>query len=50
MTMDRLEMLTRREQLIEHIEAIIDDNLGLVEYKDDVTKQLCDAVCIHFPS
>ena len=48
--MDIKEMLTRREQLIEHIEAIIDDNLGLVEYKDDVTKQLCDAVCIHFPS
>jgi hypothetical protein len=49
MTMDRLEMLTRREQLMEDIIAIIDSNLGLVEYKDDVAKQLCDAVCIHFP-
>lgn len=50
MTMDHLEMLTRREQLMEDIIAIIDSNLGLVENKDDVIKQLCDAVCIHFPS
>tara|TARA_A100001201_G_scaffold297_1_gene728 strand:- start:891 stop:1046 length:156 start_codon:yes stop_codon:yes gene_type:complete len=49
MTMDRLEMLTRREQLMEDIIAIIDSNLGLIEYKDDVTKQLCDAVCENFP-
>ena len=49
MTMDRLEMLTRREQLMEDIIAIIDSNLGLIEYKDDVIKQLCDAVCKNFP-
>ena len=48
--MDRLDMLTRREQLIEHIKAIIDDNLGLIEYKDEITKQLSDAVCFHFPA
>ena len=47
---NQLEMLSQREELIEHLEAIIDDNFGLCEYKDDVIRQLSDAVCIHFPT
>jgi len=39
-----------REQLKEHIEAIIDDNLGLIEYKDDIIKQLHNAIDIHLPA
>jgi hypothetical protein len=40
---------TRREQLMEDIDCIIESNFGEVECKDDVTKKLCDAVCKHFP-
>ena len=45
-----LEMLTAREQLIEDIDCIIESNFGEVEYKDDVIRQLCDAVCRNFPA
>jgi len=45
-----LEMLTAREQLMEDIDCIIESNFGEVEYKDDVIRQLCDAVCKNFPS
>ncbi len=48
--MDRLEMLTQREQLMEDIDCIIESNFGEVEYKDDVIRQLCDAVCKNFPT
>ena len=48
--MDRLEMLTAREQLMEDIDCIIESNFGEVEYKDDVIRQLCDAVCKNFPT
>ena len=48
--MDRLEMLTAREQLMEDIDCIIESNFGEVEYKDDVIRQLCDAVCKNFPA
>ena len=48
--MDRLEMLTQREQLMEDIDCIIESNFGEVEYKDDVIRQLCDAVCKNFPA
>ena len=44
-----LEMLTAREQLMEDIDCIIESNFGEVEYKDDVIRQLCDAVCRNFP-
>ena len=43
-------MLTAREQLMEDIDCIIESNFGEVEYKDDVIRQLCDAVCNNFPT
>ena len=48
--MDQLEMLSAREQLMEDIDCIIESNFGEVEYKDDVIRQLCDAVCKNFPT
>ena len=48
-TMNQLEMLSAREQLMEDIDCIIESNFGEVEYKDDVIRQLCDAVCRNFP-
>jgi len=45
-----LEMLSQREQLMEDIENIIESNFGEVEYKDDVIRMLCDAVCANFPT
>ena len=45
-----LEMLTARKQLMEDIDCIIESNFGEVEYKDDVIRQLCDAVCRNFPT
>ena len=45
-----LEMLIAREQLMEDIDCIIESNFGEVEYKDDVIRQLCDAVCRNFPA
>lgn len=47
---DTIETLTRREQLMEDIDCIIESNFGEVDYKDDVVRQLCDAVCKHFPT
>ena len=47
---ENLEMLTAREQLMEDIDCIIESNFGEVEYKDDVIRQLCDAVCKNFPT
>jgi flagellar biosynthesis/type III secretory pathway protein FliH len=44
-----LETLNKREQLMEDIDCIIEANFGEVEYKDDVIRQLCDAVCRNFP-
>ena len=44
-----LETLNKREQLMEDIDCIIESNFGEVEYKDDVIRQLCDAVCRNFP-
>ena len=46
---NNLGQLTAREQLMEDIDCIIEANFGEVEYKDDVIRQLCDAVCAHFP-
>ena len=48
--MNNLEMLSQREQLMEDIDCIIESNFGEVEYKDDVIRQLCDAVCQNFPT
>ena len=47
---NQLEMLSQREQLMEDIENIIESNFGEVEYKDDVIRMLCDAVCTNFPT
>mgnify|MGYP003993381539 CR=1 FL=1 len=47
---NQLEMLSQREQLMEDIENIIESNFGEVEYKDDVIRMLCDAVCANFPT
>ena len=46
----QLEMLSQRETLMEDIEYIIESNFGEVEYKDDVIRMLCDAVCTNFPT
>ena len=46
--MTTLDMLTNREQLMEDIDCIIESNFGEIEYKDDVIRQLCDAVCKNF--
>ena len=48
--MNYLEMLTAREQLMEDIDCIVESNFGEVEYKDDVVRQLCDAVVRNFPT
>jgi flagellar biosynthesis/type III secretory pathway protein FliH len=37
-----------REQLMHDIACIIESHFGEVEYKDEVIKQLCDAVCENF--
>ena len=47
---NQLEMLSQREQLMVDIENIIESNFGEVEYKDDVIRMLCDAVCKNFPT
>ena len=47
---NQLEMLSQRETLMEDIENIIESNFGEVEYKDDVIRMLCDAVCTNFPT
>ena len=47
MTMDMMEMLTAREQLMEDIECIIESRID--DDCDGLIKTLCDAVCYHFP-
>ena len=53
--MERLEMLTAREQLMEDIDAIITERFEdtyeeqYVNY-DDLIRILCDALCKIFPS
>lgn len=55
---DQLEMLTQREQLMEDIDAIvdeftfdlpIDDIHERSQLAEDLTRILCDAVCKNFP-
>ena len=54
--MDRLEMLTAREQLMEDIDCIIDGwwvdtfENEHSEEKEYLTRILCDAVCKNFPT
>jgi len=47
---NKLLILMAREQLMEDIDCIIESNFGEVEYKDDVIRMLCDAVCKNFPT
>ena len=56
--MDRLEMLTQREQLMEDIDCIVfeffDEHYNMDDdyrsEKDDLVRVLCDAVCKNFPA
>ena len=57
--MDQLEMLTAREQLMEDIDAIVDEftfDLPIEdihersELAEELTCMLCDAVCKNFPA
>ena len=47
---NKVLIMMAREQLMEDIDCIIESNFGEVEYKDDVIRQLCDAVCRNFPT
>ena len=55
--MDRLEMLTAREQLMEDIDCIVsgyfDDHYNMDDdyrpEKDELVRILCDVVCKNFP-
>jgi hypothetical protein len=50
--MDRLEMLTSREQLMEDIDCIISGYFQGIDEDElnEVTRILCDAVCNNFPA
>ena len=53
--MDRLEMLSQREQLMEDIDSICDDFFysnynGDISEAEELVRILCDAVCKNFPS
>lgn len=50
--MDRLEMLSAREQLMEDIDCIIDGYFQGIDEDElnEVTRILCDAVCTNFPT
>ena len=47
MTDSQLEMLTAREQLMEDIDAIVDEMCG--KGSEELVALLCDAVCKNFP-
>ena len=54
MDLNKLEMLTQREQLMEDIDFIItsqymDDKIN-EDDMEDLIRVLCDAVCKNFPS
>ena len=55
-TMNNLQMLTAREQLMEDIDSIIDGFFidtyegQYPEERDELTRVLCDAVCKNFPT
>jgi hypothetical protein len=52
MMTDQLEMLTQREQLMEDIDCIITEYFAQfdVNYDEELTRILCDAVCRNFPT
>ena len=54
---DTLEMLSAREQLMEDVDAIVDEYFTAMfgidydgEERDTLIKFLCDAVCKNFPT
>ena len=47
---ERAEMLMSREKLMEEISQIMHENFDPIENRDGVIKELCDAVCEHFPA
>ena len=47
--MDHLDILTRREQLMEDIDSIVEEHAE-AEQAALLTRLLCDAVCKNFPS
>ena len=54
-TMNQLEMLTAREQLMEDIDSICDEFFcqnfpNSKEQFDELTRVLCDSVCKNFPT
>ena len=59
MDLNKLEMLTQREQLMEDIDGIIEvffnerydmDDPDIRSVCEDLTSTLCDAVCANFPT
>ena len=50
MDLNKLEMLTQREQLMEDIDAIVDCFDRDTESNDELVLRLCDAVCKNFPT
>tara|TARA_R100001443_G_scaffold18102_2_gene28820 strand:- start:127 stop:339 length:213 start_codon:yes stop_codon:yes gene_type:complete len=64
MDLNKLEMLTQREQLMEDINCIVDEYFQSIrnectemgemsnidEAQDDLFGTLCDAVCANFPT
>ena len=52
--MNNLEMLTAREQLMEDIDAIVEEhsyyNNMDADKAEDLIRVLCDAVCKNFPT
>ena len=50
--MDKFQMLTAREQLMEDIDCIITDYFAQfdVNYDEELVRILCDAVCKNFPA
>ena len=55
MDLNKLELLTQREQLMEDIDCIVDDFFyekynGDNAERDELVALLCDAVCKNFPS
>ena len=55
MELNKLEMLTQREQLMEDIDCIVDNFFyekynGDIAERDELVTLLCDAVCRNFSS
>ena len=48
--MNNLDMLMRREQLMEDISFIVEDYCGGDPDCEELVKKLCDAVCENFPT